>query len=95
MLCKAVNPLPMTVVGIVQHGQQKARLYGTPTANIAAHLNLPSGKGRLPYPLRVHDPGPTGSLPPADLGFGRRDQHARGGTGAAGRGLLEPDVLEA
>ncbi len=33
----------MTVVGIVQHGQQKARLYGTPTANIAAHLNLPSG----------------------------------------------------
>lgn len=40
MLCKAVKQLPVTVVGIVQHGQQKARLYGTPTANVAVHLNL-------------------------------------------------------
>jgi riboflavin kinase/FMN adenylyltransferase len=43
MLCKAVNQLPMIVVGIVQHGQQKARLYGTPTTNIAAHLDLSPG----------------------------------------------------
>ncbi len=43
MLCKAIEQLPLTIVGIVQHGQQKARLYGTPTANIVVNLSLSPG----------------------------------------------------